>query len=105
MDWTFDFFVDTMTHALEMFERSISDNDALIIELVRRCKKLCEHLRIKGIKFTNMTYEEFCTQCEKKKNIVFMSDEEIVDHNKAMRVYYSIVDVVKAGDVDKFSVL
>lgn len=105
MAYRYAFFVETITHALEMYARSISDSDGFMIELVRRCQKLWEHLRIQGIEFMNMTYEEFCDQCEKKKNIVFMSDEEFDEYKKAIRIYGSIASVIVSGDIDKFSVL
>jgi hypothetical protein len=33
-----------------------------------------------------MTYEQFCEQLEHKKNIVFLSDDEVDAFNKAVKI-------------------
>lgn len=68
------------------FENSNNDNDKLIYETLRRSKAMWDKIRINGLEICGMTYEQFCEQCEEKKNVIFLSDDELDKFNKAVRI-------------------
>lgn len=72
--------------AMKRFENSEDDNDKLIYETLRRSKAMWENIKIHGLEICGMTYEQFVDQCNKKKNIVFLADDELEDFNKAVQI-------------------
>ena len=58
----------------------------MIYESLRRSRAMWENIRVYGLDICGMTYEQFCDQCDKKKNIVFLSDDEVEDFNKAIEI-------------------
>lgn len=91
-----DIFTSPIDFALQetmkRFENYDNDNDKLIYDLLRRSKAIWENIRIHGLDIYGMTYEQFCDQCDKKKNIVFLSEDELEDFNKAIK----IMDVMRS---------
>lgn len=85
-----DIFTSPIDFALEktikQFENADNDNDKMIYELLRRSKTMWENIRIYGLDICGMTYEQFCDQCSKKRNIVFLSDDEVENFNKALQI-------------------
>lgn len=85
-----DIFTSPIDFALqktiEQFENSDNNNDKIIYESLRRSKVMWENIRIYGLNICGMTYEEFCDQCDNKKNIIFLSDDELEDFNKAVKI-------------------
>ena len=85
-----DIFTSPIDFALQetikQFENCDNDSDKMIYESLRRSKAIWENIRIHGLDICGMTYEQFCDQCDKKKNIVFLSDDEIDDFNKAAQI-------------------
>ena len=85
-----DIFTSPIDFALQetmkQFENANNDNDKMIYETLRRSKAIWENIKIHGLEICGMTYEQFCNQCDKKKNIVFLSDDEVDDFNKAIQI-------------------
>ena len=85
-----DIFTSPIDFALQetmkQFENYDNDNDKMIYESLRRSRAMWENIRIHGLNISGMTYEQFCDQFEKKKNIIFMSDNEIKTFNKAVEI-------------------
>lgn len=85
-----DIFTSPIDFALQemikQFENADNDNDKMIYESLRRSKVMWGNIRIHGLDIYGMTYEQFCDQCDKKKNIVFLSDDEVEDFNKAIEI-------------------
>lgn len=85
-----DIFTSPIDFALQetikRFKNYDNDSDKMIYESLRRSKAIWENIRIHGLEICGMTYEQFCDQCDKKKNIVFLSDDEIEDFNKAVQI-------------------
>ena len=85
-----DIFTSPIDFALQetikQFENVDNDNDKMIYESLRRSRAMWENIRIYGLDICGMTYEQFCDQCDKKKNIVFLSDDEVEDFNKAVQI-------------------
>lgn len=75
-----------LQETMERFENPNNSNDKLIYETLRRSKKIWENIKIHGLEICGMTYDQFCEQCDRKKNIVFLSDDEIDDFNKAVEI-------------------
>lgn len=75
-----------LQETMKRFENSEDDNDKLIYETLRRSKAMWENIKIHGLEICRMTYEQFVDQCNKKKNIVFLADDELEDFNKAVQI-------------------
>lgn len=85
-----DIFITPIDFALQetmkRFENADKDNDKILYEALRRSKAMWENIRINCLDICGMTYEQFCEQLENKKNIVFLSDDEVESFNKALKV-------------------
>lgn len=75
-----------LQEAMKQFENAHNDNDKLIYEHLRRGKAIWDNIRIYGLEICGMIYEQFYNQCERKKNIVFLTDDEVKDFNKAVQM-------------------
>ena len=85
-----DIFTSPIDFALQetmkQFENYDNDNDKMIYESLRRSRAMWENIRVYGLDICGMTYEQFCDQFATKKNIVFLSDDELKDFNKAVEI-------------------
>ena len=85
-----DIFTSPIDFALQetmkQFENADNDNNKMIYESLRRSRAMWKNIRIYGLDICGMTYEQFCDQCNKKRNIVFLSDDEVEDFNKAIEI-------------------
>lgn len=63
-----------------------SENDRIIKESLKRSAKMWEAIRVHGLSIYGMTCEQFCKQFEEKKNVIFMSDGELENYNKAVKI-------------------
>lgn len=75
-----------LQEAMNRFEGSDDENDKIIYEGLRRSKTVWENILIHGLDFYGMTYEQFCDQFDKKKFIMFLSEDEVQDYNKAIEI-------------------
>lgn len=85
-----DIFTNPIDFALQetmkRFEPKENEDNKLIYEALRRSQVMWENIKIHGLEICGMTYEQFCEQCNKKKNIVFLADDEVEDFNKAIQI-------------------
>ena len=85
-----DIFTSPIDFALQetmkRFENADNDSDKILYEALKRSKAMWENIRINGLEICGMTYEQFCEQLENKKNIVFLSDDEVNNFNKAAQI-------------------
>ena len=85
-----DIFTSPIDFALQetmkQFENADNNNNKMIYESLRRSRAMWENIRVYGLDICGMTYEQFCDQCNKKRNIVFLSDDEVEDFNKAIEI-------------------
>ena len=72
--------------AMKEFEESDDKNDKIIYEGLRRSMAVWEGIKIHNLQIYGVSYEQFCEQCETKTNIVFLTDDEMQNINKAMRI-------------------
>ena len=78
--------------AINQFEKTDIDDSKLIIAALKRAEAVWDNVFIHGLEFYGLTYEQFCKQCEKKKNIFFFSDDEVKLLNKAYKIMNIIDD-------------
>ena len=71
---------------MKEFEKSDDKNDKIIYEGLRRSMEVWEGIKIHNLQIYGVSYEQFCEQCKTKTNIVFLTDDEMQDINKAMRI-------------------
>ena len=92
-------FEDYINYAIQFAINSYKNNygdskcfsDRLFLECLKRSEVVWSSLRIHGLEFYGLTYDEFCKQCEEKNHIVFLSDDEAKLLNKA----FEIMDIIK----------
>ena len=76
----------SLQKAIKEFEGSDDKNDKIIYEGLRRSMAVWEGIKIHNLQIYGVSYEQFCEQCKTKTNIVFLTDDEMQDINKAMRI-------------------
>lgn len=82
-------FTDTIKFALENMIKQIEENgidsktNGLIYETLKRDKVVIENLSINGLEYIGYTFDQFCEQCKEKRNILFLTDEELKVYNEA----------------------
>lgn len=85
-----DIFTSPIDFALQeimkRFENADNDNDKFIYEALKRSRTMWQSIRINGLETCGMTYEEFSEQCQSKRNIVFLSDDEVDNFNKVTQI-------------------
>lgn len=83
-----DIFTSPIEFAIKKTIETLGDteDERMIKGGLRRSEKMWETIRISGISTCGMTYEQFCEQFEEKKNVVFMSDEELEVYYKAVKI-------------------
>lgn len=83
-----DIFTSPIDFALQETMKKLENDEQsrFIYESLRRSKAMWENVRIHGIEIVGLTYEQFCEQFENKKNVVFLSDDEVKDLNKAFEI-------------------
>ena len=83
-----DVFTSPIEFAIDKTLKTLGDseNDRIIAESLKRSKKMWEAIRIYGLSICGMTYEQFCEQFEKKKNVIFLSGEELEKYNKFIKI-------------------
>jgi hypothetical protein len=78
-----------------------SKTNGLIYETLKRDKAVIENLSINGLEYVGYTFDQFCEQCKEKKNILFLTDEELRIYNEAKSNYNKlclISDIVKENN-------
>lgn len=83
-----DIFTSPIEFALqEAIKRFEGDEEnKLLYGALKRSEAMWENIKIHSLQICGLTYEQFCEQLENKKNIVFLSDDEIKDFNKAVQI-------------------
>ena len=75
-----------LEETMKRFENPDNKEDKIIYESLRRSKIMWENVRINYLDIGGMTYEQFCDYVNKKKNIMFLTDDEVEDFNKAVQI-------------------
>lgn len=78
-----------------------NDENSKILEAVLlRTSKVLENIQLYGIDPLNKTYKEFCQYIDNKKNVIFLSDEELHDVQKALKIYKIIKQIDSGGEYE-----
>lgn len=72
--------------AMEEYEGRTDEQGRILYRLYQGSAAVWYSLYIHGIELFGKTYEQFLEECKEKKNIVFLSDKELKDYNRAMKV-------------------
>ena len=84
-----DIFTSPINFALQETIKRIeinTDDDKFLYEMLIRSKALWEKVRIVGLGIYGMSYEQFCDELETKRNIIFLSDEDMDLFNKTVKI-------------------
>jgi hypothetical protein len=85
-----DIFTGPIDYALQKeikeFENPENKDEAIIYESLKRSQATWENIRIHGLGIYGMTHEQFCEHCKEKRNIIFLSDDELETFNKAVEI-------------------
>jgi hypothetical protein len=83
-----DIFTSPIEFALqEAIKRFEGDKEnELLYGALKRSEAMWEKIRIHGLQICGLTYDQFCEQLEYKKNVIFLSDDEVETFNKAVQI-------------------
>lgn len=75
-----------LKETMKRFENSASESDQIIYNLLSRSLILWKHIKIHGIDMYGMDLNEFSHYCDEKRNLMFLTDEEMKNLDKAMKI-------------------
>ena len=75
-----------LQEAMKNFENVTDSNNKLNYEALKRSKAVWENIKINYLEVYGLTYAQFCEQLENKNNIMFLSDDEVENFNKALKI-------------------
>lgn len=83
-----DIFTSPIEFALQEAMRKYENDEEneLLYGALKRCGAMWESIRIYGLQICSMTYEQYCEQLENKRNVIFLSDDEMYDYIKAKKI-------------------
>ena len=81
-------YENPLDFAIQTAIESLGDSayDKRIKSYLERSAKVYNAIIAHGISITGMTYGKFCDQFEQKRNVIFLSDEEMELFSKAIRI-------------------
>ena len=77
--------------AIDKFEGAESECEKIALSSLKRAKMVVDTVMLHGLEFYGLTFDQFCKQCGSKKNVFFLSDDEVKLLNKA----FKIMDIMK----------
>ena len=87
-----DIIVNPIKIALEeAMDKYVSE--PFCYEALRRCAKMWDSIDVHNVESVGLNFNEYCKQLEEKNNILFLSDKELKDMKRAMRIMYAIEGV------------
>lgn len=72
--------------AMKEHEGKNEEHNQILYEMYKRSADVWDSLCIHGLEMYGMSYEKFLEQCETKKNIMFLSDDELDDYYRARKI-------------------
>ena len=75
-----------LQEAIEKYE-----DNKILCDAFKRSKAVWDNISITGLEFFGMTYDEFLKYLEKYKYVIFLTDDEMKDYEKAGQ----IIDIMK----------
>ena len=102
-----DIFINTIKFALDNSIKQIeeegidSNTNGLIYETLKRDKAIIENLYINGLEYVGLNFDQFCEQCKEKRNILFLTDEELKVYNEAKNNKYKLCQILDIINKEK----
>lgn len=93
-----DIFTSPIEFALEeaIVKYEGDKENGLLYEALKRSKAMWENIKIHGLEICGMTYEQYCEQLESKRNVIFLTDDEMKDYIKTQK----IMNAMRSGQED-----
>ena len=91
--------IEKLIEDLEIKDELTRD-ESLIYNALQRDKALFEKLNIHCIEFGNKTFDDYIVSLDKKRNILFLTDEEVQTYAKALKLYNNINSIMKDNEKD-----
>lgn len=89
--------IDEMKNKAKSEGRELTNEELCLITMEERELEIIKAIRLTGINKFNCTIDELKEKLREKKNIVLLSDDEVEDFNKAVKV----MDFIKSLEPDK----
>ena len=89
----FEYLIKYLDQEIPKYKDSDEEYKQIIYEDLIRTKKLLENIRVYGVQILNTSYERYCENLEEKHNIVFLTDEEMQETRKALKIYAAIKEM------------
>lgn len=85
-----DEFSSTIAFALrenmKQFEGKDDERSKIMYRCLQASEEVFKNLYIAGIELFGKTYERFLEELKEKRNVVFLSDDEIIKYNRARKI-------------------
>ena len=89
--------IDEMKNKAKSEGRELTNEELCLITMEERELEIIKAIRLTGINKFNCTIDELKEKLKEKKNIILLSDDEVEDFNKAVKV----MDFIKSLEPDK----
>ena len=87
------YLIKYLNQEISKFENSDEEYKQIIYEDLIRTKKLLENINVYGVQVLNISYDQYCDNLEERHNVLFLTDEEIQDIRKALKIYATIKEM------------
>ena len=75
-----------LEETMERFASAEDDGYKFVYSVLERSRAMWEKIRIGGLRNCGMSNEQFYEQLENKRNVIFLSDDEMERFNKAIQI-------------------
>lgn len=89
----FEYLIKYLNQEIPKYKDSDEEYKQIIYEDLIRTKKLLENIKVYGVQILNTSYEQYCENLEEKHNIVFLTDEEMQEIRKVLKIYAAIKEM------------
>lgn len=87
------YLIKYLDQEIPKYKDSDEEYKQIIYEDLIRTKKLLENIKVYGVQLLNTSYEQYCDKLEERHNILFLTDEEMQDIRKALKIYAAIKEM------------
>ena len=87
------YLIKYLDQEIPKYKDSDEEYKQIIYEELIRTKKLLENIKMYGVQVLNISYDQYCDNLEERHNVLFLTDEEIQDIRKALKIYAAIKEM------------
>ena len=80
-----DVLVSAIRYAIDS-QMLVTEQDDIVYAALQRAKILMDHANFCGVDVVGRTVEEFEECCKEKRNVLFLTDEELLEYEKTKRI-------------------